>query len=191
MSPPSAGMRTVETDLTKEGAPPAAPRTSRRGFSANRRRVAALTSVALILAAIVAALVWWFVSPPLSTATEWGGIGRESVIVGIRTENGGRFDLRITDVAAEGRTSAARLRSVGIRSSPTAPRVQSFAPLTLRPGEHTYVVLTYRVLCDEVASSRAALGGVDIRYEVFGVGRTKHIANVTSAPELSLARACD
>ena len=183
-------MRTVETDLTKEGSPLAAPRTSRRGFAANRRGVAALTSVALVLAAIVAALVWWFVSPPLSTTTEWGGIGRESVILGIRTENGGRFDLRITGVAAEGSTSAARLRSVGIRSSPTAPRVRSFAPLTLEPGERTYVVLTYRVLC-EVAASGAVLGGVDIRYEVFGVGRTKHIANVSSAPELSLARACD
>lgn len=190
MSPPSAGTRTVETDPTKEGSPLAAPSTSRRGFAANGRRVAALTSVALVLAAIVAALVWWFVSPPLSTATEWGGIGRESVILGIRAENGGRFDLRITGVAAEGPTSAARLRSVGIRSSPTAPRVQSFAPLILKPGERTYVVLTYRVLCDEVAPSGAALGGVDIRYEVFGVGRTKHIANVSSAPELSLARAC-
>lgn len=190
MPPPSAGMRTVETDLTKEGSPLAAPKTSPRGFAANRRRVAALTSVSLVLAAIAAALVWWFVSPPLSMATEWGGIGRESVILGIRTENSGRFDLRITAVAAEGSTSAARLRSVGIRSSPTAPRVRSFAPITLEPGERTYVVLTYRVLCDEVAASGAVLGGVDIRYEVFGVGRTKHIANVSSAPELSLARAC-
>lgn len=150
-----------------------------------------LRSVALVLAAIAAALAWWFGSPPLSTAAEWGGIGRDSVILGIRTQNGGRFDVRVTGVDAEAPSSAARLHSVGIRSSPTAPRVQSFAPVTLKPGEHTYIVLTYRILCDEVASGEASLGGIDIRYEVFGVSRTKHIANVSPAQEVSPAHACE
>lgn len=147
-------------------------------------------SVVLILAAIAAALAWWFASPPLSSATEWGGTGRQAVILGIRTENGGRFDVRITGVHAQGPLSAARLRSVGIRSSPTAARVQPFAPATLKPGERTYIVLTYRILCDE-AAGEASLGGIDIRYEVFGIGRTEHVANVSPAQELSPARACE
>lgn len=183
-------MRAVETDLTRDGNPLAAPRRSRRGFASSRRRVAVLASVALVLAAIVAALVWWFVSPPLSTATDWGGTGRESIILGVRTENSGRFDMRVTGVDAEGTTSGARLDSVGIRSSPTAPRVQPFAPVTLKPGERTYIVLTYRIHCAQPASGAASLGGIDIRYEVLGLGRTKHIANVSPAQELSPARAC-
>jgi hypothetical protein len=173
----------------KDSSPPAAPAKARPIFGSDKRRIAS-ASVALVLAAIIAALAWWFVSAPLSTATDWGGIGRESVIVGIRAENNGRFDLRITRVDAEGATAAARLDSVGIRPSPTAPRVERFAPITLEPGERTYVVLTYRVLCDELASSGAPLGTIDVRYEVFGIGRTKHIADVSSAPELSPAQAC-
>jgi hypothetical protein len=170
-----------------DSSPLAAPAKARRSW--NKRRVA-FASVALVLAAIVVAPAWWFVSAPLSTATEWGGIGQESVVVGIRTENSGRFDLRITRVDPEGATAAARLDSVAIRSSPTAPRVARFAPFTLEPGERTYVVLTYRILCDELASSGASLGAIDVRYEVFGIGRTKHIANVSPAPELSPAQAC-
>jgi hypothetical protein len=184
------GSPSAEADLTEEASPLAAPEKAGRSFASDKRRVALLTSVALVVAAGIAASAWWFLSPPLSTAAEWGGIGRESVIVGIRTENGGRFDVRVTGIDAEGSSAAARLDSVGLRSSPTAPRVETFAPITLKPGERTYVVLTYRIRCDEVTSSGGSLGGIAIRYDVFGIGRTKHIGSVSPAPELSPDRAC-
>jgi hypothetical protein len=78
---------------------------------------------------------------------------------------------------------------VGLRSSPTAPSVEPFAPFTLNPGERTYLVLSYGISC-EYAGLAAAVGGIDVRYEVFGLERTKHIENPSSAPELSPARAC-
>jgi hypothetical protein len=176
----------VEADPTNDGSL-VALREGRVSFASDKRRVIALAFVAVVLTATAAVVIWGFVSRPLLTATDWGGTGRESVIVGIRAENSGRFDLRVTGVVAEGSTSA-RLRSVGIRSSPTAPRVEPFVPFTLKAGERTYVVLTYSVLCDQVAPSRTSLGGIDIRYEVFGLGRTKHIAN--RPPELSPAQLC-
>jgi hypothetical protein len=49
--------------------------------------------------------------------------------------------------------------------------------------------LTYQILCEE-AGLGASLGGIAIRYEMFGVERTKHIADPAAAPELSPARAC-
>lgn len=187
---PAPNMSSAEADLTKDASALAAPEKAGRSFASDKRRVALLMSVALLLAAGIASSAWWFLSPPLSTAAEWGGIGRESVIVGIRTENGGRFDVRVTGIDAEGSSAAARLDSVGLRSSPTAPRVETFAPITLKPGERTYVVLTYRIRCDEVTSSGGSLGGIAIRYDVFGIGRTKHIGSVSPAPELSPDRAC-
>jgi hypothetical protein len=183
-------MSNAEADLTKDASALAAPEKAGRSFASDKRRVALLMSVAVVLAAGIASSAWWFLSPPLSTAAEWGGIGRESVIVGIRTENGGRIDIRVTGIDAEGSSAAARLDSVGLRSSPTAPRVETFAPITLRPGERTYVVLTYRIRCDEVTSSGGSLGGIAIRYDVFGIGRTKHLGSVSPAPELSPDRAC-
>ena len=177
---------------------PKKPELGTRRIAWNRRRLAALTFAAFVLCTIAAAMVWWFASSPLSTATEWGGTrggspnrgGLASIILGIRSENDGRFDVRVTRVEAEGSTSGARLQTVGIRASPTAPRVEPFAPLTLRPGERTYVVLTYRISCDEASLGGASLGGIGIRYEVFGVERTEHVRNVSSAPELSPAPAC-
>lgn len=176
--------------MTEEASPLAAPEKAGRSFASNKRGVALFTSAALVLAAGIASSAWWLLSPPLSTASEWGGTGRESVIVGIRTENGGRFDIRVTGIDAEGPSAAARLDSVGLRSSPTARRVEPFAPITLEPGERTYVVLTYRIHCDEVTSSGGSLGGIAIRYDVFGIGRTKHLGSVSPAPELSPDRAC-
>jgi hypothetical protein len=166
----SAEADLTEADLTKDASALAAPEKAGRSFASDKRRVALLMSVALVLAAGIASSAWWFLSPPLSTAAEWGGIGRESVIVGIRTENGGRFDVRVTGIDAEGSSAAARLDSVGLRSSPMAPRVETFAPITLKPGERTYVVLTYRIRCDEVTSSGGSLGGIAIRYDIFGIG---------------------
>ena len=178
-------------------APEKPERTAQR-VASNRGRLAALTFVALVLGAVAAALVWWFASSPLSTATEWGGIREESgnpggppsIILGIRTENDGRFDLRVTDVETARPTSAGRLQTVGLRASTTAPRVEPFAPVTLNPGEHIYLVLTYRIFCDEANPGSESLGAIGIRYEVFGVERTKHIGNPSSAPELSPASAC-
>jgi hypothetical protein len=177
---------------------PEKPEGGTRRVASNRGRFAALTFAALVLGAIAAVLVWWFASSPLSTATEWGGIREESrnrggppsVILGIRTENDGRFDVQVIAVEATRPTSAARLRTVGLRASPTAPRVEPFAPVTLNPGEHVYLVLTYRIFCDEANLGSASLGTIGIRYEVFGVERTKDIGTLSSAPELSPASAC-
>jgi hypothetical protein len=190
MSPLSTGTPSAEADLIKDASPLAPPEKAGRSFASDKRRVALLTSVALVLAAGIAASAWWFLSRPLSMAAEWGGTGRESVIVGIRTENAGRFDVRITGVDAEGLPAAAGLDSVGLRSSPTAPSVETFAPITLEPGERTYIVLTYGIRCDQVTVGGGSLGGIAVRYEVFGIGRTKHIGSVSPAPELSPGRAC-
>jgi hypothetical protein len=177
---------------------PEKPERGTRRVAWSRRRLAAFAFAALTVSAIVAALVWWFASSPLKTATEWGGTrvwgapdrsGLASVILGIRTENAGRFDVRVTGVEANRPAAAAELQSVGIRSSPTAPRVESFAPFTLNPGERIYLVLSYEIFCEDAGLS-AAFGGIDIRYEVFGFERTRHIGNPSSAVELSPARAC-
>jgi hypothetical protein len=151
--------------------------------------VLALLAASLV-ALFVAVGVWWSSYEPVSSAIEFGGERPGRVIIGLRTENSGHFDLRVTGVEARDPAPGIRLDSVRTRSSPVAPNVHPFRPFTLKPGQRLYLVFEYAITCGELPSASPTLGGVDIKYETLWIARTKHLASANSEPELAPQRAC-
>lgn len=169
--------------------PAAAVASSRRGLRWHSRSVLALLAASLV-ALFVAAGVWWSSYEPVSNAFEFGGEGPGRVILGLRTENSGHFDIRVTGVRARDPAPGIRLDSVRTGSSPAAQNVHPFRPFTLEPGQRLYLVFEYAITCGELSSASPSLGGIEIRYETLWIGRTKQLDSVNSEPKLAPQRAC-
>lgn len=161
---------------------------SRKHFRLVRRVILVLVGLCIV-AVSVAAVAWWFYKP-VSSVVDFGGTAPGRIVIGLRTENTGHFDLRVTGVEAQNPGKGVRLSSVRTRSTPSASSVPGFRPLTLKPGQHVYLVLEYALTCGQLASRGASLGGIDVRYEMLSFGRTKHVALSNVPGELTPAQAC-
>jgi ribose-phosphate pyrophosphokinase len=80
--------------------------------------------------AAIAIGIWWFTYQPVSSALAFGGRGPGRVVVGLRTENSGHFDVRVTGVASQDAAPRVRLRSIRTRATPAARAVPAFEGTT-------------------------------------------------------------